>query len=569
MREQILKILHETLNDCIEKKEISLEEIPTIEITKTSRKEHGDFATNLALVLASALKKKPREIAEVIVKNLKDPEKKIQKIEVAGPGFVNFTFSPEAYQQVLAKILNQKENFGKIDFGKNKKILIEYVSANPTGPMHVGHGRSAVVGDVLARVLAASGYQVSKEFYVNDHGVQIRTLGNSVLYYLKKLDSSQTSVPPPPADSYQGEYLETIVNNHSKELQAFGEDPMRVGKEVGKELLDEIKKDLASLNIYFDHFFHESSLYESGEIDRALHELKEEGYIYLKEDATWFRSTTFGDDKDRVLIKKDGSYTYFTPDLAYHRNKYERRFDEYINIWGADHAGYIPRIKAVVEAMEYDPDKLKVITVQMVQLKRGSERVQMSKRTGSYVTLKEIVQEVGADATRFFFILRSSNSQLDFDLELAKKQSPDNPVYYIQYAHARICSIFQKAKDSKIDFNAISKADLSHLTLPEEFDLIHELVRYPEVLEEVAISLEPHSIAFYLINLAKLFQNYYSRAKNNDRYRVISADPKITLAKLAFLTALKIVFQCGLEILGVSAPEFMAQSVEEEESSPL
>jgi len=405
---------------------------------------------------------------------------------------------------------------------------------------------------------------VSKEFYVNDHGVQIQTLGRSALYYLQKLEHPNNEIPPPPADAYQGLYLEELVKKHRDRLKLLGEDPLRLGKELGKELLEAIKEELFRLGIEFDHFFHESTLYESGEIDGALRELKEEGYLFIQDEATWFRSTAFGDDKDRVLIKKEGSYTYFTPDIAYHRHKYERRFDLYLNIWGADHGGYVPRIKAAMEALGYDPDKLKVVLMQMVNLKRGGERVQMSKRTGSYVTLNEVVNEVGPDAARFFFMLRSANAQLDFDLDLAKEESPENPVFYLQYAHARIASIFRKAAETGFKPLEDSVEDLSLLGLPEEMEIIHRLTEYPEVLEDAAVGYEPHRVVFYLLDLAKVFQTYYSRARTDSRYKVVSENRALTGAKLALLKSLRIVLQNGLQILGVSAPEEMRSPAGEE-----
>ncbi len=565
MQEKLIHLLKNTLAHCIEKKLFPLDAIPSVEVTKPSRKEHGDYASNVALILASGTGEKPRKLAEIIVQNLCDPQQLISKTEVAGPGFINFFLSSRAYQEALREILEKKEAYGKINLGKGEKILIEYVSANPTGPMHVGHGRNAVVGDVLARLLEACGYQVSKEFYVNDHGVQIQTLGRSALYYLQKVKNPGAEIPPPPADSYQGLYLQELVEKNQRRLEDCRNDPILAGKEMGKDLLEKVKEDLAAMKIAFDHFFLESTLYESGQIEEALHGLKEAGYLFEEEGASWFRSTAFGDDKDRVLIKKDGSYTYFTPDIAYHRNKFERRFDLYLNIWGADHAGYVPRMKAALEALDYDPEKLKVITIQMVNLKRGNERVQMSKRSGTYVTLREVVDEVGSDAARFFFMLRSASAQLDFDLDLAQEQSSDNPVYYIQYAHARVCNIFVKAKQASYDVNALEKADLSGLTLPEEQDLVHLLTEYPDRLKEAAQNYEGHRVCFYLLDLAKALQSYYSRAKSDARYKVIGEQADLTLSKLALLKAIQIVFQSGLKILGVGAPEYMASEERSEE----
>lgn len=562
MQLKLIQILKSTLSHCIEKKLFPLDAIPEVEVSKPARKEHGDYASNVALTLASSTGRKPRDLAEIIIQNLQDPHQVIQKTEVAGPGFINFFLSSKAYQETLREILNKKENYGKINLGKGKKVLIEYVSANPTGPMHVGHGRNAVVGDVLARLLSACGFQVSKEFYVNDHGVQIQTLGNSALYYLEKVKNSGRTIPPPPEGSYQGLYLQELVEKHVKRLEDCEGDALAAGKEMGKDLLEKIKEDLSEMKIAFDHFFLESSLYDSGQIEKALHNLKEAGYLFEQEGATWFRSTAFGDDKDRVLIKSEGSYTYFTPDIAYHRNKFERRFDLYINIWGADHAGYVPRIKAAMEALSYDPEKLKVITIQMVNLKRGNERVQMSKRSGTYVTLREVVDEVGSDAARFFFMLRSANAQLDFDLDLAQKQTADNPVFYIQYAHARICNIFGKAREAGFILDSLEKADLSALVLPEELDLIHQITEYPDILAEAATNYEGHRVGFYLLDLAKALQSYYSRAKSDVRYKVLTEDKKATLSKLALLKAIQIVFQSALQILGLNAPEYMKQEEE-------
>lgn len=559
MQAKLIQILKDTLSHCIAQKLFPLDEIPEVEVSKPARKEHGDYATNVALSLAKRAGKKPREIAEILVANLHDPEKNILKTEIAGPGFINFFLSPASYHEALLEILRKKESYGKINLGKGKKILIEYVSANPTGPMHVGHGRNAVVGDVLARLLSATGFEVSKEFYVNDHGVQIKTLGSSALYYLQLKKSPASKVPPPPEGSYQGIYLQELVEKNLQRLEDCEGDIVKAGKEMGKDLLEKVKEDLSEMKISFDHFFLESSLYESGQIEKALHEVKEAGYLFEQEQATWFRSTAFGDDKDRVLIKNDGSYTYFTPDIAYHRNKFERRFDLYINIWGADHAGYVPRVKAAMEALGYDPEKLKVITIQMVNLKRGEERVQMSKRSGTYVTLREVVDEVGPDAARFFFMMRSANAQLDFDLELAQKQTSDNPVFYIQYAHARICTIFRKAAEAGMGTKDFSQVDLSNLVLPEESDLIHQISEYPDMLAQAATLYEGHRVGFYLLDLAKALQSYYSRAKSDSRYKVITEDKKNTLAKLALLKAVQIVFQSGLGILGLSAPEHMKQ----------
>lgn len=521
-------------------------------------KEHGDLATNVALTLAKSLKKNPRELATELAGSLEQETDLIKKVEVKGPGFINFLLQDGAYQRSLASLW-QESQIKMPDAGKGKTILIEFVSANPTGPMHVGHGRNAVVGDTLARLLEAVGFKVTREFYVNDHGVQIQTLGRSGGHYHKVMAQVGGVMAALPDDGYQGEYLEQMVKDHADEIAPIHEDPVAVGKFLGVHLLEEIKADLKKLDVTFDHYFSESSLYESGEIDEALETLKKSGHSYSQDGALWFRSSDFGDDKDRVLIKKDNSYTYFTPDIAYHLDKFQRSFDHYINVMGADHGGYVGRMKAAVAALGFDPEKLEFVLMQMVSLVRKGERVAMSKRSGDYVTLREVVEEVGKDAARFFLLLRSHHTQLEFDLELAKEKSNENPVFYVQYAHARMCSIFNKAVREK---NLPSEEDigphgLDKLILPEEITLIKQLLNYSDTLVQAAELREPHRIIFYLMDIAKAFQNYYTQGKSDPRYRVLGEDQDETLGKLFLLKTLKKVFASGLAILGVSAPEAM------------
>ncbi|HCU25255.1 MAG TPA: arginine--tRNA ligase [Deltaproteobacteria bacterium] len=521
-------------------------------------KEHGDWSSNVAMMLAKVAGQKPLDLASRLAEALRAERGVFEKVEVKGPGFLNFFLKPAAYHHALRELWDGPNSLKKIDLGKGLRVLVEFVSANPTGPMHVGHGRNAVVGDCLARLLEATGFSVSREFYVNDHGVQIKTLGVSGSHYhtvMTQIDSVQAALPE---DVYRGAYLEALVEKLQEQIAPLRHDPVAVGKLLGVELLEDIKAELLRLGIVFDRYYSESSLYESGKIDAALQVLKSRGFAYEQEGALWFRTTDFGDDKDRVLIKSDNTYTYLTPDIAYHKDKFDRHFDLYLNVMGADHGGYVKRLKAAVSALGFNPEQLEFLLMQLVNLKRGSEVVNMSKRTGEYVTLHEVIDEVGKDATRFFFMMRSHNATLDFDLELAKQKSADNPVYYIQYAHARMCSIFRKAEAEGFPApEQFGEIDLGPLRLEEEMLLIKTLLQYAEVLATAAASREAHRVAFYLLDLAKLFQNYYTRAKEDARYRVLNAEKETTLAKLFLVKTLRAVFRHGLNILGVSAPEEM------------
>ncbi len=531
-----------------------------LEIEPPKVKTQGDFSTNAAMVLAKPSKISPRELAGKLAESLKSETELFEKIEVAGPGFINFFLRPGAYHRAIQSLWKDDNTLILPEVGKGKKFLIEFVSANPTGPMHVGHGRNAVVGDCLARLLEAVGFEVVREFYINDHGVQIRTLGDSGCHYhtvLTRLGEVQAALPD---DMYRGAYLEDLVNKLRDPITPLRSDPLAVGKLLGREILKGIQEELLRLGVVFDHYYSESSLYEDGKIDEALALLKSNHQTYEKDGALWFRTTDYGDDKDRVLIKSDNTYTYFTPDIAYHQVKFKRKMDGYINVMGADHGGYVPRLKAAVTAMGYDPDKLEFLLMQLVHLKRGDEIVSMSKRSGDFVTLGEVLEEVGRDATRFFFMMRSHNATLEFDLDLAKRQSAENPVYYIQYAHARMCSIFAKAQEGGYDPpEKITKVDLAPLDLPEEMELIKSLATFSDLLASAAEQREPHRIAFYLLDLARIFQNYYTRAKTDSRYKVISAKRDTTLAKLFLLKTLREVFRAGLKILGVGAPERMVK----------
>lgn len=545
-------------------KELQYEPPAEIVLEAPKVKEHGDLSSNVALVLAKAAKMPPPKLAAALADSLRSEVSIFEKVEVKGPGFLNFFLKPSAYQEALRSLWQNEQSLKKFDEGKGTRVLVEFVSANPTGPMHVGHGRNAVVGDCLARLLEATGFKVTREFYVNDHGVQIKTLGHSGCHYhtvMTKVGDVEVALPE---DVYRGKYLEDLVTELKDRITPIKHDPLAVGKLLGVELLEVIKEELLRLGIVFDHYYSESSLYEGGKIDEALAVLKANGMTYEQEGALWFKTSEFGDDKDRVLIKSDNTYTYFTPDIAYHKDKFDRDFDIYLNVMGADHGGYVHRLKAAVAALGHNPEKLHFLLMQLVNLKRGGEVVNMSKRTGEYVTLHEVIDEVGRDAVRFFFMMRSHNATLDFDLELAKQQSSDNPVFYIQYAHARMSSIFRKAEEAGLpSADALGSPDLSPLVLEEEIGLIKTLLVYPETLAGAVQYYEPHRVAFYLLDLAKSFQNYYTRAKGDDRYRVISPNRETTLAKLYLVKTLREVFRHGLGILGVSAPESMSRETEE------
>ncbi|MCE9624088.1 MAG: arginine--tRNA ligase [Deltaproteobacteria bacterium] len=514
-----------------------------IVLDEPKAKEHGDLSSNVALVLAKAAKQPPPKLAAQLAESLGRETEIFEKIEVKGPGFINFFLKPTAYHASLKSLWQDPNALKKLDLGRGTRVLVEFVSANPTGPMHVGHGRNAVVGDCISRLLEEVGFEVSREFYVNDHGVQIKTLGHSGCHYHTVMTEVRGVEIALPEDVYKGQYLEDLVTELKDRIAPIKHDPLAVGKLLGVELLETIKEELLRLNIVFSRYYSESSLYDGGKIDEALAVLRASGLTYEKEGALWFKTSEYGDDKDRVLIKSDNTYTYLTPDIAYHKDKFDRGYDLYLNVMGADHGGYTQRLKAAVAALGHNPDKLEFLLMQLVNLKRGGEVVNMSKRTGDYVTLHEVIDEVGKDAVRFFFMMRSHNATLDFDLELAKQQSSDNPVFYIQYAHARMSSIFRKAEEAGYpSAEALGEVDLTPLQLEEEITLIKTLLAYPEMLKGAVQFREAHRVAFYLLDLAKTFQNYYTRAKGDDRYRVLTPHRETTLAKLYLVKTLREVF---------------------------
>ncbi len=567
--------------------------VESVLLDRTRQKDHGDFSTNIALVLAKANKLKPRELAEKIVAAL-PPSPLIEKVEIAGPGFINFFLKPEALYRTITDIAAAQTHFGESKLGAGQRVMVEFVSANPNGPLHVGHGRGAAYGDSLARLLKAAGFAVHREYYINDAGRQMDILAVSVWFRYLELAGVRL---PFPANGYKGEYVydiaRTLTTQHGKEflrdsaaiLRDLPQDEIAEGQgdkeayidalierartllgETGyravhgaglSAMLADIRADLREFGVEYDEWFSERGLIDGGAVPKAIALLKANGHLYEKDGALWFRSTAFGDEKDRVVVRDNGVTTYFASDIAYHLNKIERGFAHCINVWGADHHGYIPRVRAALAAMDKDPEILTVLLVQFAILYRGGQRAQMSTRSGQFVTLRELRAEVGNDAARFFYVLRKSEQHMDFDLDLAKSQSNDNPVFYIQYAHARICSVFGQLKEKRLDYETdAAKIGFSLLKEEHEQALLQTLTRYPEVIEDAARAYEPHQIAYYLRDLANDLHTYYNA------HTFLLDDRALRSARLHLIDATRIVLANGLRLLGVSAPERM-QRVEE------
>ena len=515
-------------------------------------KANGDFATNIAMQLTKLAKKPPRAIAEAILENLETEGTDIEKIDIAGPGFMNITVRKDFLAGVVKAAFEQGENYGRSNAGQGEKVQVEFVSANPTGDLHLGHARGASVGDSLCNVMDFAGFDVSREYYINDAGNQINNLAYSLEARYKQALGMDAEMPE---DGYHGPDIIEIAGKLKEEfgadiLEKSDEERFKFFREHGLRLeLAKLQNDLKNFRVEFDVWYSETSLYNNGKIDVALDKLKANGHVFEEDGATWFRSTTFGDDKDRVLIKNDGSYTYLTPDIAYHEDKLQRGFDKLINIWGADHHGYIPRMKAAIEALGYDRGTLEVDIIQMVQLYKNGEKFKMSKRTGNAVTMRELVEEVGLDAVRYFFVKTAGDSHMDFDLDLAVSQSNENPVYYAQYAHARISSILRAAGEQ--GFNA-SLENLDLLVAEKEEDVLKKVGAFPQIVADAAKHRTPHRIANYIQDLAATFHSFYNAEK------VINTDNKqLTEARLALITAVKTTLANALKLIGVSAPEKM------------
>jgi len=523
-----------------------------IHIETPKDKANGDFATNLAMQLTKLAKKPPRAIAEAILENIETSGTSIEKVEIAGPGFINITVKKDFLADVVKAVKEQGENYGRSNTGNSEKVQVEFVSANPTGDLHLGHARGAAYGDSLCNVLDFAGFDVSREYYINDAGNQINNLAFSLEARYKQALGLDAEMPE---DGYHGADIVGIAKKLVDEfgnsiLEKSSEERFEFFRKHGLRLeLAKLQNDLENFRVKFDVWYSETSLYENGKIDVALDKLKANGHVYEEDGATWFRSTTFGDDKDRVLIKQGGSYTYLTPDIAYHEDKINRGFDKLINIWGADHHGYIPRMKAAIQALGYDRDKLEVEVIQMVQLYKNGEKYKMSKRTGNAVTMRELVEEVGLDAVRYYFVKTACDSHMDFDLDLAVSQSNENPVYYAQYAHARICSIIRSASEQGFE---ASIENLNLLTAEKEVEVLKKVGAFPQIVAEAAKHRTPHRIANYIQELAASFHSFYNAEK------VINPDNKeLTESRLALINAVRITVANALRLIGVSAPEKM------------
>lgn len=533
---------------------VSREEMPAVTLEVPKDKTHGDLATNAAMQLTRIAKKNPRQIAEAILEHLDTAKASIEKAEIAGPGFINFTLDKSYLYPVIGLVQEQGNNYGRVKVGQGKRAQLEFVSANPTGSLHLGHARGAAVGDALCNVLDFAGYEVTREYYINDAGNQVVNLCKSIeARYLQELGQDAEM----PEDGYHGEDIkgfakELVAEKGDSLLSLTPEERTVFFRQYGLEKeLGKIKRDLARFRVNFDEWFSETSLYENGLVEDALKELKAKGKTYEKDGALWLRTTDYGDDKDRVLVKNDGTYTYLTPDIAYHRNKYERGFDKVMNIWGADHHGYVPRMRAAMEALGNDPSKLIVLIAQMVSLFQNGEKVKMSKRTGKAVTMEDLMDEVGVDAIRYFFTMRSMDSHLDFDMDLAVSTSNENPVFYVQYAHARICSVFRQAEEQAIRLLPLSEVNLGRLTTEHEYDLLRKIGELPQEVSIAAENYAPHRLIRYVYELASLFHSYYKAE------RVITEDAEQTQARFALLDAVRTVIANVLRLVGVTAPERM------------
>jgi arginyl-tRNA synthetase len=558
MKTKLDELLKAALKKCFETGKLKETSLPEYVIEVPNNSAHGHFATNLPMVLASSQRKRPRDLATVIVENLEDADKLIERVEIAGPGFINFTITPRQWQTLLADILALGDGYGQSSMGAGQKVLVEFVSANPTGPLHLGHGRGAALGDTLCRILEATGHEVVREFYINDAGQQVRLLGESV--YSRWRQKSDPGYPFP-ENGYHADYIGDLaaeISGHADLGTLNPDEAMARCAEFAKgRMLEEIKKDLTDFRVAFDVWSNESDLYASGLIDKTLETLREKGELYEEEGALWIKTSAFGDDKDRVIRKSDGQYTYFAPDIAYHIEKWKRGFTKAINIWGADHHGYVQRMKAALKTNGIREEWLSVLLLQLVKLWRGGEEVKMSKRAGLYVTLKELVEEVGVDSARFVFLTKNHDSPLDFDIDLVKKQDADNPVYYVQYAHARISSVFRKAASESLSLPDAPDSVLHRLALDEEMALIRLMADFPNLLEDISRTLEPHRLTYYLAELASLFHKYFNLGTKESEKRIVGEDRESSQARLCLIEGLRIVLSNGLRLLGIHAPERM------------
>ncbi len=552
VKQRLTELLMQAASEAQQQGKLPSVALPEVAVERPQNPEHGDYASSLPLKLARATNVDPLAIAKDIV-GLIVPAPEIDAITVAPPGFINFTLKADWLTKQVDAILEAGDSYGDIDMGQGKRVQLEFVSVNPTGPLHVGHGRGAILGDALSNILAATGHKVEKEYYINDAGSQMNAFYRSLYARYQQCLGVEAEVP---TDGYLGGYVtdlakEIIAETGDKFLALPESEAVSQLGQIGlKKMMEIIKSDLELLGVTFDVWFSENSLFEKGQYQTAMSLLSEGGYIAEREGATWFVSTALGEDKDNVVVRGDGSPTYFATDIAYHYDKFlGRKFDEVIDIWGADHQGHVPRMKVVIGALGIAPERLKVIIAQLVTLRRGDELVRVSKRSGDLITLREVIEEVGADACRFFFLSRSADSQMDFDLELAKKQSAENPVYYVQYAHARIASILRLAQEKGIDY---SGGGVSRLTTEPELTLVRKMLLLPEIVEVVVHTLEPHHLTYYAQDLANIFHSFYTQC------RVVSQDDEVlSKARLKLVAAAKLVLAKTLHLMGMTAPETM------------
>ncbi|MBY6037396.1 arginine--tRNA ligase [Fictibacillus nanhaiensis] len=552
--DQVKHLLKEEIEEAVVKAGLAKkEELPAVVLEVPKDKANGDFATNMAMQLARIAKKAPRMIADELVANFDKSKASIAKVEIAGPGFINFYMDNSYLTDLVPTVLKAGKSYGRTEHGGGKKVQVEFVSANPTGALHLGHARGAAVGDTICNILNFAGYEVSREFYINDAGNQINNLATSIeARYFQALGKEKEM----PEDGYHGadiiQFGKDLAEEYGDSWLAK-EESERVSffREYGlTRELDKLKKDLAAFRVNFDVWFSETSLYNNGKIEAALEKLKAKDVVFEEEGATWFRTTDYGDDKNRVLIKNDGSFTYLTPDIAYHNDKFERGFEKLINIWGADHHGYIPRMKAAIQALGYEKEQLDVMIIQLVSLFQNGEKVRMSKRTGKAVTLRELMEEVGIDATRYFFAMRSNDTHLDFDMDLAVSKSNENPVFYVQYAHARVCSMLRQGEEMGLSY--ASDLDLSQIDSEKEFELLKKIGEFPAVINEAAEKLLTHRVTNYVFELASALHSFYNAE------RVLDAENKTkSQARFALMKATQVTIENALNLIGVEAPERM------------
>ncbi|HEX7363847.1 MAG TPA: arginine--tRNA ligase [Dehalococcoidia bacterium] len=551
IKHKLIEALQQAASAAQRDEVIAAAALPEVVIERPQNPEHGDYASSLPLKLARTTKKAPADIAGKIIEFL-PPLPEVSRIVVAAPGFINFCLSTDWLAQQVDAILEADGEYGDFSIGSGKSVQIEFVSVNPTGPLHVGHGRGAVLGSTLANVLVAAGYSVEKEYYINDAGSQLDAFKRSLYARYQQCLGLDAEMPD---DGYMGNYMvdlaQQIIKKEGKRFSKM--EPEATAQELGQlgiaMIMDMIKRDLELLGVGFDIWFSEQSLYKNGQYDKVMKLLSKGGHVAKKENATWFISSALGEDKDNVLIRSDGSPTYLASDIAYHYNKFlERKFDGIIDIWGADHQGHVSRMMAAVNALGINPERLKIIICQLVTLRRGQQVVRVSKRSGDIITLREVVDEVGADACRFVFLSRSADAQMDFDMELAKKQSADNPVYYVQYAHARIASILRLADEKEVNYKG---GDPSLLTSEPELTLIRQMARLPEIIEMISETLEPHHLPYYAQDLATVFHSFYKQC------RVVSKNQELTKARLKLVKAAQIVLARTLHLMGMTAPESM------------